>query len=75
MHTPSSAARATGVAKSTIYRAIKTGRLSAHKLDAGTFAIYPAELHRAFSSAPKSPRAQDRASTSSTLGFPRWDVG
>jgi hypothetical protein len=27
LHTPSSAARATGVAKSTIYRAIKTGRL------------------------------------------------
>ena len=32
MHTPSSAARAAGVAKSTICSAIKAGRLSAHKL-------------------------------------------
>jgi hypothetical protein len=33
MHTPSTAARATGLAKSTIYRAIKVGRLPAHKLE------------------------------------------
>jgi hypothetical protein len=32
MHTPTSAAKAAGVARSTIYRAIKTGRLAAHKL-------------------------------------------
>jgi hypothetical protein len=45
MHTPSSAARAAGVAKSTIYVAIKTGRLSAQKLYSGKYAIFPAELH------------------------------
>ena len=44
MHTPSSAARAIGVAKATIYRAIKTGRLSAHKLSSGNYAIYPSEI-------------------------------
>jgi excisionase family DNA binding protein len=39
MHTPTTAARATGLAKSTIYRAIKTCRLPAHKLDGGTYAM------------------------------------
>jgi excisionase family DNA binding protein len=33
-----------GVAKCTIYRAIKNGRLAAHKLQGGSYAIYPAEL-------------------------------
>jgi excisionase family DNA binding protein len=74
MHTPSSAARATGLAKSTIYRAIKTGRLPAHKLHSGTYAIYPAELCRAFPSAPLSSKAATVPSTN-TLSFPRWDVG
>ena len=48
MHTLSSAARATGVARSTIYRAVKAGRLSAHKLTSGTCVIYPGELLRVF---------------------------
>jgi excisionase family DNA binding protein len=74
MHTPSSAARATGVAKSTIYRAIKAGRLPAHQLHNGKYAIYPAELRRAFPSAPLLSRAASVASTKN-LSFPRWDVG
>ena len=74
MHTPTTAARATGLAKSTIYRAIKAGRLPAHKLDGGTYAIYPAELCRAFPSAPSPSRAASVVSTN-TLSFPRWDVG
>lgn len=41
MHTPGSAARAAGVARSTIYRAVKAGRLSAHKLTGRTYVIYP----------------------------------
>ena len=44
MHTPSSAARATGVTRSTIYTAIKAGRLPAHQLHSGKYAIYPAEF-------------------------------
>ncbi|MGZ3295082.1 MAG: excisionase family DNA-binding protein, partial [Xanthobacteraceae bacterium] len=48
MHTTRSAAKAVGFAKSTIYRAVKAGRLSAHKLTGGTYAIYPGELHRVF---------------------------
>jgi excisionase family DNA binding protein len=50
MHPRRSAARAAGVTKSTIYRAIKTGRLPASKLNGGGYAIYPAELLRAFPS-------------------------
>jgi excisionase family DNA binding protein len=47
MHTPSSAAKTVGVAKSTIYSAIKVGRLPAHKLYSGKYATYPGELRRA----------------------------
>jgi excisionase family DNA binding protein len=42
------AARATGLSKSTIYRAIKSGRISANRADTGDYAIDPAELHRVF---------------------------
>ena len=47
-HTLGSAAKATGVAKSTIYRAIKSGRISATRTDTKDWAIDPAELHRVF---------------------------
>ena len=69
MHTLSSAARAVGIAKSTIYRAIKAGRLSAYKLKSGTYAIYPGELRRAF---PSIFKTQDEEREG--FGFPAWDV-
>lgn len=47
-HTLGSAARATGVSKSTIYRAVKSGKLSARRNDDGEYAIDPAELHRVY---------------------------
>ena len=49
MHTLSSAARATGIAKSAIHRA--GSRLAARKLATGFYAIDPVELHRVFPSA------------------------
>lgn len=42
------AAEQTGVSKSTIFRAIKAGRMSAPRDDAGNFAIDPAELFRVY---------------------------
>ena len=42
------AARATGLSKSTIHRAIKDGRISATRTDAWSFAIDPVEVHRIF---------------------------
>jgi excisionase family DNA binding protein len=49
------AARATGLSKSTVYRAIKAGRLSASRAEAGDYQIDPAELHRVFPIADPEP--------------------
>ena len=69
MHTLSSAARAVGTAKSTIYRAVEAGRLSAYRLKSGTYAIYPGDLRRAF---PLIFKTQDEEREG--FGFPVWDV-
>jgi hypothetical protein len=42
------AARATGLSKSTIRRAIKAGRVSAARSETGDYVIDPAELYRTF---------------------------
>lgn len=42
------AAQQAGVSKSTILRAIQSGRLSAARTDDGGYAIDPAELHRVY---------------------------
>jgi hypothetical protein len=42
------AARAADVSKTTVQRAIKSGRLSATRQEDGSYVIDPAELHRAF---------------------------
>jgi hypothetical protein len=47
-YTLGQAARAAGVSKTTLHRAIKSGRISAARDDAGGYAIDPAELHRVF---------------------------
>jgi excisionase family DNA binding protein len=54
------AAEQTGTSKSTIFRAIRAGRLSANKDADGNFAIDPAELFRVYP--PKSEEvAEERA--------------
>ena len=47
-HTLGTAARATGLSKSTIHRAVKAGRISAGRSDTGDYVIDPAQLHRVF---------------------------
>jgi excisionase family DNA binding protein len=47
-YTLGTAAKATGVSKSTIYRAVRDGRLSAARTDTGDYSIDPAELHRVY---------------------------
>ena len=47
-HSLGTAAIATGKSKTTIHRAIKSGKLSAFKNDDGAFEIDPSELHRVF---------------------------
>lgn len=53
--TLSAAARATGRSKSTIGRAIKAGKLSARRDDAGGYRIDASELSRAFDWNPDAP--------------------
>ena len=48
----SQAAKLTGKSKSTINRAVKTGKLSATRHEDGTYSIDPAELARAFDVEP-----------------------
>jgi hypothetical protein len=69
-HTLSSAARATGIAKSRIRRAIKAGRLTAYELGTGDYAINPVELRRAFPSTSSHLRhpTSIRASPCGTWG-------
>jgi len=49
----SEAATAAGIAKSTIWRAIKAGRISATKTEMGTYQVDAAELFRVFPATPK----------------------
>ena len=48
------AAKETGMDKSTVSRAIKSGKLSATRQDNGGYAIDPAELFRVFAPASKA---------------------
>lgn len=56
-YTAGQAAKATGVATATITRALKSGKISGHKDENGSWAIDPAELHRAFP--PVSSKAHE----------------
>ena len=47
-YTLGTAAKATGKAKSTILRAVKSGIISAAKAHDGSYEIEPSELHRVF---------------------------
>ena len=47
-YTLGDAAKATGLSKPTISKAIKTGRLSATKNPNGSYSIDPSELHRVY---------------------------
>jgi hypothetical protein len=50
------AAEKAGVSKATIFRAIKSGRLSADRREDGTYAIDPAELSRVYPPQPEPER-------------------
>jgi hypothetical protein len=61
-YTLGTAARATGLSKSTIHRAIKAGRVSAGRSDTGDYVIDPAELHRVFPPAGAAVTRSDNGS-------------
>src|SRR5437660_6166264 len=58
-YTVGMAARATGLSKSTVYRAIEVGRISATRTDIGEWAIDPAELHGVFPPIETDDNASD----------------
>ncbi len=63
-------------AKSTIYKAIKTRRLLARKLDTGHYAVDLAELRRVFpSTRPVATWTGAAATEQKGFTFPVWDVG
>lgn len=64
----SQAAKQAGKSKSTIGRAIDSGRLSARKNQNGTFSIDPSELFRAF---PKGGPGTDSSGTDGTIWPPQ----
>ena len=58
-YTLTKAAEATGKGKSTIHRAIKSGKLSATRHDDGSYSIDASELHRAFPRNTQEPSPWD----------------
>ena len=66
-YTLGQAAKAAQVSKTTIQRAIKSGRLSATRQEDGSYVIDPAELHRAF---PRDGNADSEMKQSVTLSEP-----
>lgn len=62
-YTLGEAAKATGKSKATISKAIKSGRISAHKDETGTFHIDPSELHRVYKPATQSEHNETPVNT------------
>jgi hypothetical protein len=60
-YTLQEASEATGLNRSTIFRAIRAGKISAARNEQGTWQIEPAELHRIY-----PPRAAPDVSTAQT---------
>ena len=56
VYTLGTAAKATGMTKSAIFKAIKKGRISARKNEMGRYDIDPAELHRVYPPLPTSEK-------------------
>lgn len=64
-YTLGEAAKATGISKASISRAINSGRISAIKKDDGSFSIEPVELHRVYPPKSAAPVAE------TVIGTPR----
>jgi len=72
MLTLGQAALETGMAKSAISRAIKSGRLSARKTETGSFEIDPAELFRVYPPASAVGWGDDRNPNNTPADWKGW---
>ena len=70
-YTLGDAAKATGISKASISRAIKSGRISAEKKEDGSFSIEPVELHRVY---PPKSAVPVSATANETLRNPDSDT-
>ena len=68
------AAEQAGTSKSTIWRAIQSGRLSASRTDANGFAIDPAELFRVFPPQRPAHRTEGQDATADDLSVQRREM-
>ncbi len=59
------AAEAVGVSKSTLFRAVRAGRLSATRTDDGNFLIDPSGLHRVYEPKKEGRNAAERVEAQS----------
>lgn len=70
----SEAAIAAGIAKSTIWRAVKAGRMSAIRTVTGTYQVDPAELFRVFPAMPKNVEMKQSALAMETGVLPALEA-
>lgn len=68
VYTLGEAAKATGKSKSTLSKAIKSGRISASKDDTGTYRIDPSELHRVYPLAVNGEQEETLVNTPTPQG-------
>lgn len=73
-HTLGEAARAVGVSKSTLRRAIERGRLSATRREDGSYEIDPAELARAFPRPSAATPEMARHDTANDTGWLQGEI-
>jgi excisionase family DNA binding protein len=73
-HTLGQAAKAVGVSKTTLRRAIESGRLSATRNEDGSYEIDPAELHRAFPGHSDGAGTLARSVTPNDTGSYGWKM-
>jgi hypothetical protein len=71
-YTLGEAAKATGISKASISRAINSGRISAVKNESGAFSIEPVELHRVY---PAKSSATVSATPSETARNTEGNIG
>lgn len=71
-YTLGEAAKATGISKASISRAINSGRISAVKNEGGSFSIEPVELHRVY---PPKSSATVSGTPDETVHNPKNSMG
>ncbi|ALN75851.1 helix-turn-helix domain-containing protein [Aureimonas sp. AU20] len=73
-YTLATAAEVAGKTKPTIWRAVKSGKISATRLDDGTFRIEPSELDRYLAATRETPPAETAMRSETGSGYADMDA-